>query len=70
MMHLWKLLCYRMCEWCLIVLLLIDLNVCIFAVFKITVFRIGEATQDIDLAILAALLKSTSSSVCIAEIVH
>ena len=26
---------------------------------QITVFRVGEATQDIDLAILAALLKST-----------
>ena len=33
------------------------LGVSMFAV-QITVFRVGEATQDIDLAILAALLKS------------
>ena len=41
-------------------------------IVQITVFRVGEATQDIDLAILAALLKSTynATSLCKQNTVH
>ena len=38
------------------------LNLFVYLFFQITVFRMGEGAQDIDLAILTALLKGKHGS--------